>query len=56
MTKFMEKGKDFSISNFHLSVRKDNFRAVKFYKKHGWQIDELHSQNSNTYSMKIINL
>lgn len=53
MEEFIRKGKEIEISNFHLSVRKNNLRAYHFYLKHGWKVDELTNKGKNTFSMKI---
>ena len=53
MDQFILKGKELGISNYHLSVRKNNLRAYHFYLKHGWKVDELADKGKNTFSMRI---
>jgi ribosomal protein S18 acetylase RimI-like enzyme len=44
------------INNLHLSVRKENTRAIEFYKKHHWLIQFNADKENETFSMcKVLN-
>jgi ribosomal protein S18 acetylase RimI-like enzyme len=49
---FEKFGADKDINWAHLSVRKENSRAINFYKKNGWEITSIGKSNEDTFSFK----
>jgi ribosomal protein S18 acetylase RimI-like enzyme len=49
---FEKFGADKGINWAHLSVRKENLRAINFYKKNGWEITNSVKSNDGSFSLK----
>ena len=57
LEEFIKRGQKENINKIELEVRTDNFKAIKFYEKHGFKkkikIKEFYQDNKDAYTMQL---
>jgi ribosomal-protein-alanine acetyltransferase len=57
LEEFIKRGQKENINTIELEVRTDNFKAIKFYEKHGFKkkikIKEFYQDNKDAYTMQL---
>ncbi len=57
LEEFIKRGQKEKINKIELEVRTDNYKAIKFYEKHGFKImlkrKEFYQDNKDAYTMQL---